>query len=214
MGGLCSCGATPWMWGLFEEEWHTMTTDYSAMQAWAKGILEGEQVQLRELLPEDLPILAAWWNETEYGVFQQNNLVRKPTTDITKMFELWSKNDSTSGFGYSITKDGELIGHLTVWGITMPTRIGTAAIIIGPEFQGKGYGRDAMQIALRLAFEEMGANKVEIRVWAYNERAIHLYMSMGFIEEGRRRAATFHRSTFHDEVELGLLLEEYQHLQR
>lgn len=187
-----------------------MTADYSAMQAWGKGILEGEQVELRELLPDDLPTLAAWWNETEYGVFQQNNLVRKPTADITKMFELWSKNDSTSGFGYSITKDGELVGHLTVWGIAMPTRIGTAAIIIGPEFQGKGYGRDAMQIALRLAFEELGANKVEIRAWDYNERAIHLYKSLGFIEEGRRRAATFHRSTFHDEVELGLLHDEYR----
>ena len=127
------------------------------------------------------------------------------------MFETRSVNDSASGAGYSITtNDDTLVGHVTVWGLSVPARIGTLAIIIGPEHQNNGYGKDAVSIILRLAFEEMGAHKIELQTWAYNERAIHVYDSLGFIEEGRRRAVAFHHSTFHDQVLMGMLVDEYR----
>lgn len=185
---------------------------FESMKAWGAGVLLGDRVELRALLPEDLPVLAQWWNDSSEAVLQQDKFAFQPLSAVEKKFELWSSNDSSQGCGYSICVDGTLIGHITLWGLSLPTRIATCAIIIGPEFQDKGYGRDAIRVALRLAFEEMGAHKVEIKTWDFNERAVHLYRSMGFVEEGRRRAAVLHRGMFFDLVEFGLLVDEYHNL--
>lgn len=190
-----------------------MPSTFSQMQHWGQTLLTGEKVVLRELSSSDLPTLTRWWNNTAEAILQQQVISPRPTQGIEQMFEMWSTNDSPNGCGYSITVNGELVGHLTLWGMSMPIRIATCAIIIGPDFQNKGYGRDAMTVALRLAFDEMGAHKVEIQAWDYNERALHLYSSLGFVEEGRRRAATFHGGVFHDHVQMGILESEYRALQ-
>ena len=189
-----------------------MPSSFAQMQHWGRTRFNGEKVVLRELLPSDLPVLCAWWNDSGEAIFQKQMISPRPAQSIEQMYEMWSTNDSPDGCGYSITAGGELVGHITLWALSMPIRIATCAIIIGPDFQNMGYGRDAMKVVLRIAFDEMGANKVEIQAWDYNERALHLYSSLGFIEEGRRRAATFHGGIFHDHVQMGILESEYRSL--
>lgn len=190
-----------------------MPSTFSQMQHWGRTRFTGEKVVLRELHPSDLPLLSAWWNDSGEAIFQQQVITPRPAQSIEQMYEMWSTNDSPNGCGYTITVDGECIGHVTLWGMSLPIRIATCAIIIGPDFQNEGYGRDALNVVLRIAFDEMGAHKVEIQAWDYNERALHLYSSLGFVEEGRRRAATFHGGTFHDHVQMGILEDEYRALQ-
>lgn len=183
----------------------------SDLQEWSSALLTGERVRFRELREPDLPHLAEWWNDPSQAVLQQNRVAARPEESAAAMFRTWSKNESPSGFGYSIVNPAErLVGHISVWGLAVPERIATMAIIIGPEFQDQGLGREALQLGLRFVFEEMGAHKAELQTWSYNARALHLYASVGFAEEGRRRAAVFHRGAFHDQVLLGLLEDEYR----
>lgn len=136
--------------------------------------------------------------------------MRRPATQVEDMFASWSRNDSPSAVGYAITNEADrLIGHVAVHGLTLPSRIGTLAILIGPEFQGSGYGKEAIEVILRLAFGEMGAHKIELQAWEFNTRALRLYASLGFVEEGRRRAAVFHAGKFYSQVQLGLLADEH-----
>lgn len=189
-------------------------SDIDDLQDWSSRLLAGERLRFRELREPDLPHLSAWWNDPAQGVLQQDRVAARPEDYVAGLFRTWSKNESSSGFGYSIVNPGErLIGHISVWGISVPERIATMAIIIGPEFQNQGLGREALRLGLRIVFGEMGAHKTELQTWAYNARAIHLYTSLGFVEEGRRRAAVYHRGAFHDQVLLGLLEEEYRQLQ-
>lgn len=126
------------------------------------------------------------------------------------MFSQWSQNDPAGRLGLSVENfDGELIGHVTLFGTTLPARIATFAIIIGPDFVGHGYGTDTTRVMLRYAFDELGAHKVELQTWAYNTRALRAYEKAGFVREGVRRAAGFHNGAFHDEVHLGIVLEDY-----
>lgn len=183
----------------------------SDLQDWSSALLTGERVRFRELREQDLPHLAEWWNDPSQAILQQNRVAARPEDAAAAMFRSWSKNDAPSGFGYSIVNPGErLVGHISVWGLSVPERIATVAIIIGPEYQNQGMGREALRLGLRLVFEEMGAHKAELQTWSYNVRALHLYTSLGFAEEGRRRAAVFHRGAFHDQVLLGLLEDEYR----
>lgn len=187
-----------------------MAENFSEMQAWGESLLKGNRVFLRAVEPDDVLLLAQWWNQPGEAVFQQDRIALKPISPIERQFEEWSSNDSPSGCGYSVVTEGNvLVGHVTLWGLSLPTRIATCAIIIGPDYQNNGYGTEALRLALRIAFEEMNANKVEIQAWDYNERALHVYRELGFVEEGRRRAATFHKGVFHDHVQMGMLASEY-----
>ncbi len=63
-----------------------------------------------------------------------------------------------------------------------------AVLTIGvhPAAQGQGLGRRLMQAALGWA-DAAGIARIELFVLADNARAIRLYTSLGFVEEGRRR---------------------------
>jgi RimJ/RimL family protein N-acetyltransferase len=187
----------------------------SKFRAHAAGLLHGERVRLRPLAEADLPTLATWWNDPEWMVLQQDRILPRAPEAAYDMFRRWSANDSESGVGYCVVNEkDELIGHIALWGLRLPVRIATFAIIIGPEYVGQGYGTDAVRVALRIAFEELGANKVELQAYAFNERALRAYTNAGFVEEGRRRAAVYHHSAYADEILMGILRTEYHELGR
>jgi hypothetical protein len=64
-------------------------------------------------------------------------------------------------------------------------------------------------LILRFMFHERRYQKCNIGVFAFNERAIGLYRHLGFVDEGRIRRAVFTNSQFHDEILLGMTVEEF-----
>src|SRR5699024_8888645 len=177
----------------------------------AESILHGDIIKLRPLREEDLPSLASWWNDPRWMVLQQDRVLPSRSAEAEDLFRSWSAKSGINGFGYTIVNnDGRVVGHIALWGLQAPTLVGTLGIIIGPEYVDQGYGSDAVRVGLRLAFEELGAHKVELQTWSFNSRAIHVYSRLGFVEEGTRRAAVFHRCAFHDQVLMGILVDEYK----
>jgi len=59
------------------------------------------------------------------------------------------------------------------------------------QFQGRGIGRKLLEALLDVADNYLGLVRVELEVMPDNERAIHLYESVGFEHEGRKRKAIF-----------------------
>jgi RimJ/RimL family protein N-acetyltransferase len=49
---------------------------------------------------------------------------------------------------------------------------------------GKGYGTEALRLALQYAFDELNLHRLTLTVIDYNERAIALYEKAGFRREG------------------------------
>lgn len=127
------------------------------------------------------------------------------------MFRQWSSNDSASGVGLSVHSDDDgLVGHAALWGASIPARIATYAIFIGPPFVGRGLGTDATTVMLRYALRELGYHKVELQTWSFNSRAIRAYEKAGFVREGVRRAAVFHDGKFYDEILMGVVVEDFE----
>ncbi|QIR70640.1 GNAT family N-acetyltransferase [Kocuria sp. KD4] len=189
----------------------TLSTPEAALE-YGTRLLRGTTVQLRSTTRADIEVLTGWWSRPEWAALQQPMIKPRPRTSIADMFARWSANDAASGAGFSIDNvDGDLVGHATLWGATLPARIATYAIVIGPDFVGRGYGTDATKVMLRYAFQELGAHKVELQTWAYNTRARRAYEKAGFVTEGVRRAAAFHNGAFHDEIQMGILVDEYRH---
>lgn len=180
--------------------------------AYGRALLTGESIRLRPTTDEDLSTLATWWAAPEWAPLQQRIVKPRPAAPIVEMFRTWSQNapsDLGAGFSVVLTDTDELIGHVTLYGADLPTRIATYAVIIGSDHIGQGHGTEATQLMVRYGFEELGLHKIELRVWSYNQRAIRSYTKAGFVIEGVRRAVAFHAGVFHDEVLMGILAEEY-----
>lgn len=75
---------------------------------------------------------------------------------------------------------------------------------------GKGLGREVIKLILSHAFETLQLHRVDLRVLAYNERAIRCYRACGFIEEGRERESARVGDVWHDDIIMGVLAQEYQ----
>lgn len=181
------------------------------LAGYGAGLLSGRLVRLRALTEDDLPELVRWWSDPGWAVLQQGTVRPRPEADVAAMFRSWSANTAPGDAGFSVETFGdELVGHVTLYGGAEPARAATAAIIVGPAHVGRGYGSDALRVLLRYGFHELGLDRVEIRAWAFNERALAAYRRVGFVEEGRRREVLLHDGVRHDEVILSVLRREWR----
>ncbi|GAA5926022.1 GNAT family N-acetyltransferase [Sporobolomyces koalae] len=104
---------------------------------------------------------------------------------------------------------GTAIGIMALHPIRHPHRRADFGIAIHRDHQGKGYAREAMEWLLDRAFVGFSLNRVQGRCAGWNERALSLYKSLGFVEEGRLRAATWCQGAFYDELQIGMLASEW-----
>lgn len=81
----------------------------------------------------------------------------------------------------------------------------TIGIHLAPQYQGQGYGSEAILWALEWAFRHANMHRVAIGSFAYNEEAWKLYERLGFVYEGRKREVLWYDGEYHDMV-LGAIL--------
>lgn len=78
-------------------------------------------------------------------------------------------------------------------------------IAIAPAWQGRGLGRTLMHRLLHWADRWGAVLRIELQVHADNERAIALYRSLGFVEEGRHRAYALKDGRYVDSLSMARL---------
>lgn len=77
--------------------------------------------------------------------------------------------------------------------------------------KGNGYGREALRLLKRLAFEELGAHRLWLDVVDHNLRAQALYVSEGFVKEGVLRECQRGEAGFESLIIMSMLEAEYRH---
>lgn len=81
--------------------------------------------------------------------------------------------------------------------------------LLDPGMLGQGLGREVTRCVLAYAFCQLGLHRVDLRVLAFNRRAIASYRHCGFVEEGREREAAWVDGAWHDDVIMGILAHEF-----
>ncbi|POY75976.1 GNAT family acetyltransferase [Rhodotorula taiwanensis] len=82
-------------------------------------------------------------------------------------------------------------------------------LVIHKDHQRKGYGHEAMEWILRRAFVGHNFHRIQGDVWEWNEPALKIYKSLGFVLEGRQRKAVWQEGAWRDNLMLGILREEW-----
>lgn len=149
-------------------------------------VLRGERVRLTALDEGDLPRLASWQQDGEYL-----RLLDATPAHPRSAAQLrgWLAEEQRGGgnfiFGIRPLESDDVLGFVSVGEIVWNQRVGWLTIGIGdPAARGQGYGTDATRLALGFAFGELNLRRMQLTVFAYNERGIALYERLGFRREG------------------------------
>jgi RimJ/RimL family protein N-acetyltransferase len=81
-------------------------------------------------------------------------------------------------------------------------------IVLQPK--GQGYGRACLRLLAQMAFRDLGAHRFWLDVKSANTRALALYRSEGFVEEGRLRESVKSGSGYDSLIVLSMLKDEYE----
>ncbi len=176
------------------------------------NILQGDAVRLTALEREDLAAVARWYQNAEFMRLLDARAAQ-PQTEAQLLPWMEEQQKASDAFLLAIRSgDGsELLGYIELDGILWPHGVGWLTIAIGdPARWGQGSGYEAAQLALRFAFHELNLRRVQLTVFAYNQRAIALYEKLGFRREGVFREFLQRDGQCHDMTLYGLLRREWE----
>ena len=167
---------------------------------------EGRLVRLRAREPEDEPLMFQWFNDPETTEF----LVHRYPLSHQQEKDFISSNARVGYHGASFAVESlagsKLIGSVGLHHVSPENRNAELGIAIGDKaYRDGGFGTDTMLVLCRFGFEMMNLHRIELEVFAANERARHVYEKIGFREEACRRQAFYKWGRYHDLIVMGLL---------
>lgn len=180
-----------------------------------KDILKGKLVHLAAVDPEEVSkCFAAWNRDSEYKRLLDTDPPRLHSAKAVQEWlqrELDKQSDTVYWFTIRTAADHQLLGDINLDVIGWNFRDAFVGLGIGSrDFWGKGYGTEAMQLALQFAFTELNLHRVTLNVFDYNRRAIRSYEKAGFRLEGRLRGALLREGRRWDILYMGILRDEWR----
>ena len=164
-------------------------------------------VELRRAEPPDADFLLELLAEEDVRQFLG------PRTAATRdevLEEIERSLTEPESFGrFLIEADGEPAGMLGFHVANERSRIARLEqLAVHPRFRGRRLGDEAARLFQGLLVNELGYHRLELEIYAFNERACAHAERVGFVREGRKRKAYLKDGEWVDSVLYALLAEE------
>lgn len=183
----------------------------------SKSLFQGKKICLAPIdYEKDAEVESKWTQDAEYLRLVSSDPARPLSpAQLKKQYEkVEKKSKEDKNFFYFTIRtlgDERLVGFTQLYWIEWNHGNGLVSLGIGdPADRRQGYGTEALELALRFAFDELNLFRLSARVPAYNQVALRLFQNAGFIEEVRRRQAIHRDGRFWDMLHLGVLAEEWR----
>lgn len=175
-------------------------------------VLRGQRIRLDAINRDDLPAMMGWWQDNP-ALRHFDAIPALPRT--LEQVQQWAEayHDSDKGFRFAIRllADSRIIGVVDIDDVLWNQRVAWISLIIGDDaFRGQGFGQEAMEVAMRFAFDELNLHRLQLTVFAYNTNAIALYERLGFQLEGAMREFVQRDGQRYDMQLYGLLYDEWR----
>jgi RimJ/RimL family protein N-acetyltransferase len=186
------------------------------------SLFQGQSIYLAGIDQEkDAEIESRWTHQPSYiRMLSIEPLHPMPPSAIKKHYEEIEKeiDQKRNQFYFTIHKKdpsegekGRLLGFVHIFWIEWPNGVGGLRVGIGdPQEWHKGYGGEALDLALRYCFDEINLFHLEACIPEYNLAARRLFEKAGFSEEIRQREYLERDGQRWDLLHLGLLSEEWE----
>jgi RimJ/RimL family protein N-acetyltransferase len=107
------------------------------------------------------------------------------------------------------TLAGQVVGSLSVGMADRRNGVFDYGIAIGHQHRSKGFGSEAVVLLLRFYFAELGYQKCDTGIYAFNEGSLRFHERFGFVVEGRRRRNVYTLAQYFDVILVGMTREEF-----
>ena len=172
---------------------------------------EGKNIRLRAIEEDDADLFFEALQNME---IQRNEsdirmpMSHKASVDFAIEQSL-KDNGNNSPFLIIEDKNKNKVGMATPSLVDNRVGVFTCGMFILPEYQRKGYAKEALLLILKFFFEELRCQKFNASVYSYNNASNKLCKKIGLVVEGKRRNMVYTNGEFYDEVLYGLTLDEY-----
>jgi RimJ/RimL family protein N-acetyltransferase len=175
------------------------------------NLYKGDLVRLAVLDPEkDAKFMVEANLDSEFSRMLDSDPVQIRNVKATQE---WIEQHSARSCSFMIyTLEGDRkIGFVDLMGIDPVSQNAWIGIGIGDrDYWGKGYGSEAMRLAMRYGFEELNLHRISLNVFEYNTRALGSYLKVGFKGEGRSRKWLNRAGKRWDVIYMGILRSEWE----
>ncbi|MBM7578651.1 GNAT family N-acetyltransferase [Jeotgalibacillus terrae] len=169
-----------------------------------------DRMTLRKVTEEDTEIYHSWRNNPEVMKNTSPSMDQYTKADTAAFIQMISGASDAKSYMIELKETSQPIGIISLIHIDYKNRHAECVIDLGEQKQwGKGFGREAMQLLLAYAFEELNLHKVYLRVFSFNERAVRLYKKLGFEIEGEQRDQLFRDGDWHSVILMGIFQETF-----
>ena len=167
---------------------------------------------LRGLELDDLDEIMNHWNDWEVKRLLMLIIPHSRQEEEEFIRSTWRDRQEGKAyiFGIETIQEQKLIGSLGLHNVDWRNRTAEFGIAIwNKQYWEQGLGAEATNLILKYAFEQLNLNRVELRVFEFNERAKAMYANVGFQQVGRRRKAIYRDGMYYDELLMDYLKEEW-----
>lgn len=180
-------------------------------------MIYGDRIRLVAVEREDLPLFVGWLNDPEV---RRGIMMYLPMSMALeeKWFEKMLERPQETQILNIEVRDEEnwvKIGNMSFFNIDQIAKSAEFGIMIGNKnFWNKGYGTESVTLLLKHGFETLNFNRIMLRVFDDNPRAIRCYEKAGFLREGRLREARYSEGIYKDVLIMSVLRAEWDERNR
>ncbi len=173
--------------------------------------LQGSRIMLTALREEDLTAVTAWREDGEYlRLLDAAPAYPALPAEFTDLLAAGARGQAFP-FAVRARADRGMVGYASLDGILWTQGNAWLTLAIGrPEDRHQGFGREAMELLIHFAFDELNLRRITLTVFSYNVAAIGLYEGLGFVREGSFREFLQREGGVHDMYLYGLLRRDWR----
>lgn len=175
-------------------------------------MIMGERIRLRAMRRDTLPLFVEWLNDPQVtrGLVFHLPFSLEDEADWFDGMRKKPQEERPLTIEIKTPAGWEPIGNCGLFSIDWRIRSAEFGIVIGAkEHWDKGYGTEALGLILQYGFQTLNLNRIALKVYENNPRAIRTYEKAGFVIEGKLRQGHYHDGEYVDVLLMSILRSEW-----
>ena len=166
-------------------------------------------VTVRRAIPEDVPFLLGLVTHEDVAPYLAAVRASSAEEVAAEVARSLAEPDDFGVMVFGV--EGERAGTATWEQVNRRSRIASVgAFALDPAYRGQGLGDEAARVLQRHLLVELGFHRLQMEIYAFNERALRHAQRAGWVREGVRRKAYLRDDEWVDGILFGLVAEDLE----